>query len=35
LFQINRQQPEILPLLRRGMLPDQPLETDQEAGFGD
>jgi uncharacterized membrane protein len=31
LFKINQQQLEILYLLRRTMLPDQPMETEQEA----
>ncbi len=35
LFQINQQQLEILRVLRHVMLPDQPLETEQEAAFAD
>ena len=35
LFQINQQQLEILRLLRQVALPDQPLETEQDAVFTD
>jgi uncharacterized membrane protein len=35
LFQINQQQLEILRLLRQVALPDQPLETAQDAVFTD